>query len=161
GGMAFWSGAVSALREGLRARYGAERSGTLVIDAGDQFQGSLLSNFNEGELVFKAMDRIGYDAVVPGNHDYDFGPVGWLEDGVRPGPPDQAPRGCLKRIPTRVRFPLVAANVDTRESLVDPNGYWVNMDEESGDGQHPENRVDWSEAVRPDFLRPYVIKRVA
>src|SRR5262249_45151367 len=79
GGMALISGAVAATRKGLDAEYGG-RANVVVVDAGDQFQGTLLSNYNEGQLMIAAMNGIGYDAAITGNHDYDFGPEGWLED---------------------------------------------------------------------------------
>ncbi|MCC7440936.1 MAG: bifunctional metallophosphatase/5'-nucleotidase [Bdellovibrionales bacterium] len=162
GGLDFWAGTVASIRSGIAEKYGEDRAGVLLVDAGDQFQGTLLSNYNEGELVFRSLDQMGYDAVVPGNHDYDFGPVGWLQDRVVPGHPDQDPRGALNRIRRLVRFPLVAANVYVRESLVDPHGYLVDMDQpvEEG-GTDPEDRVDWARAVRADFVRPYVIRTVA
>src|SRR5215471_13207798 len=75
GGLAAFSGAVKAIKAGLKTRLG-EQVGVLVLDAGDQFQGTLISNHNEGQLVFQAMSQAGYDVAITGNHDYDFGPVG-------------------------------------------------------------------------------------
>src|SRR6516164_1989460 len=95
GGLAAFSGTVQAIRAGLKQRLG-DRAGVLVLDAGDQFQGTLISNYNEGRLVFQAMSQAGYDVAITGNHDYDFGPVGWLEDEVTPTTADQDPRGALK-----------------------------------------------------------------
>src|SRR5262245_45819785 len=63
GGMAFWAGAVDAMRRGLKKKLG-DRSRVVLVDAGDQAQGTLLSNFNEGELIFRVMDRMGYDAII-------------------------------------------------------------------------------------------------
>src|SRR5262249_18436663 len=77
GGLALWAGVADAIRKGIQKQY-KEQAGVVTVDAGDQFQGTLISNKNEGQLVFSAMDEVGYDAVIPGNHDYDFGPVGWL-----------------------------------------------------------------------------------
>src|SRR6266702_2971500 len=79
GGLAAFSGAVQAIKAGLKRKFG-DQAGVLVVDAGDQFQGTLISNYNEGRLVFQAMSQVGYDAVITGNHDYDFGPKGWLDD---------------------------------------------------------------------------------
>jgi len=74
GGMAFWAGAMKAIRDGVSKRYGKD-GGVLLLDGGDQFQGTLLSNYSEGELMFNLMNEVGYDAAVPGNHDYDFRPA--------------------------------------------------------------------------------------
>ena len=54
GGLAFFAGVVDAIREGLRRQYD-DRASLLLVDAGDQFQGTLVSNFNEGVMVLSAM----------------------------------------------------------------------------------------------------------
>lgn len=54
---------------------------TLVLDGGDSLQGSPLASYvssHEGELTKKepiagVYNQAGYDAVVPGNHDFNFG----------------------------------------------------------------------------------------
>ncbi|MCS6885486.1 MAG: metallophosphatase [Acidobacteriota bacterium] len=46
---------------------------TLLIDAGDFFQGTPYFNFYRGEVEIKAMSAIGYDVVTLGNHDFDNG----------------------------------------------------------------------------------------
>jgi 2',3'-cyclic-nucleotide 2'-phosphodiesterase (5'-nucleotidase family) len=46
---------------------------TLVLDAGDAFQGSYVSNSTQGELVMAAMNVAGYDAWTLGNHEFDWG----------------------------------------------------------------------------------------
>jgi len=46
---------------------------TLLLDAGDIFQGTPYFNFYKGELEFKLMTEMGYDAVTLGNHDFDAG----------------------------------------------------------------------------------------
>lgn len=45
----------------------------LLLDAGDIFQGTPYFNFFGGELEFKLMDEMGYDAATIGNHDFDAG----------------------------------------------------------------------------------------
>jgi len=45
----------------------------LLLDAGDVFQGTPYFNFYHGELEFKLMSLMGYDAVTLGNHDFDLG----------------------------------------------------------------------------------------
>src|SRR5919198_505051 len=46
---------------------------TLMIDAGDVFQGTPYFNFFKGEVEYKAMSLIGYDAGTLGNHEFDNG----------------------------------------------------------------------------------------
>src|SRR5262249_22653830 len=95
GGLAAFSGVVQAIKAGLKQKLG-DQAGVLVVDAGDQFQGTLISNINEGRLLFQVMSQVGYDVAITGNHDYDFGPVGWLNDQVTPTTVDQDPRGALR-----------------------------------------------------------------
>ena len=44
---------------------------TLLFDAGDIFQGTPYFNFYGGELEFKLMSMLKYDAATLGNHDFD------------------------------------------------------------------------------------------
>src|SRR5712692_8206690 len=53
-----------------------ENPNTLLIDAGDVFQGTPYFNFYKGEVEYKAMSLIGYDAGTLGNHDFDNGVAG-------------------------------------------------------------------------------------
>src|SRR5437016_14242627 len=53
-----------------------ENPNTLMIDAGDVFQGTPYFNFYKGEVEYKAMSLIGYDVVTLGNHDFDNGVAG-------------------------------------------------------------------------------------
>lgn len=66
---------------------------TLVLDAGDAFQGMPISNSTKGEDLAAIMNEIGYDAMAVGNHEFDFGL-------------DQA-----KKYSTILNFPLLSANV--------------------------------------------------
>jgi 5'-nucleotidase len=173
GGLSFWSGVVSSIRQGLRERFGDEKAGVLVVDAGDQFQGTLLSNYSEGLLMFQAMSAMarvdasgnvieaGYDAIVPGNHDYDFGPVGWLADQVTPESADRNPRGALERAVAAANFPLISANTFLTASIVDRKGKPIKVSNSGCRPSKGSKPIDWSQARSPGFLRPYVIKEVA
>ena len=46
---------------------------TLVVDAGDAFQGLPISNSTKGEARAKILNEMGYDAMAVGNHEFDFG----------------------------------------------------------------------------------------
>ena len=64
----------AALIESIRK----ENSDTLLLDAGDIFQGTPYFNFYGGELEFRLMNRMGYQAATLGNHDFDNGLSGLL-----------------------------------------------------------------------------------
>jgi 5'-nucleotidase len=88
---------ATALAE-ARARAGEN---VILLDAGDQFSGSLIFTQYGGAVAAEFMSALGYDAMVPGNHEFNRGPQGLAEflDGVD--------------------FPVVAANLDaSREPLL-------------------------------------------
>lgn len=62
-----------ARRATLVKRVRKENPNTLMIDAGDVFQGTPYFNFYKGEVEYKSMSLIGYDVVTLGNHDFDNG----------------------------------------------------------------------------------------
>ena len=65
GGMFQLSSLVKKIRQ--------EEENILLLDAGDIFQGTPYFNLFGGELEFRLMSDIGYDAVTIGNHDLDNG----------------------------------------------------------------------------------------
>jgi 5'-nucleotidase len=62
-----------ARRATLVKRVREDNPNTLLIDAGDVFQGTPYFNFFKGEVEYKSMSLIGYDIVTLGNHDFDNG----------------------------------------------------------------------------------------
>lgn len=50
-----------------------ENPNVLLLDAGDIFQGTPYFNYYGGELEFKLMSMMQYDAATIGNHDFDNG----------------------------------------------------------------------------------------
>lgn len=46
----------------------------LLLDAGDQFQGTVWFNVYKGLATAFFMNRLGYDAMTLGNHEFDMGP---------------------------------------------------------------------------------------
>jgi len=66
GGMAALAGQVAA----YRAR---SPEHTVLLDSGDAWQGTFISNANKGEAVTKAMSLMRYDALALGNHEFDWG----------------------------------------------------------------------------------------
>src|SRR4030095_2127964 len=65
----------------------------ILLDAGDMFTGSVLSETSYGEPVIAVMNRMGFRASILGNHEFDFG-LERLRDRVRPA-----------------EFPVLSANV--------------------------------------------------
>ena len=66
---------------------------TLILDAGDFWQGTFASNRNEGRVIVNAMNLVGYDALTLGNHDFDHG------------------QDVLKARAAEAWFPFLAANI--------------------------------------------------
>ena len=65
GGMAERATLIKSIRE--------RNDNVLLFDAGDIFQGTPYFNFFGGELEFKLMSEMNYDAATLGNHDFDNG----------------------------------------------------------------------------------------
>lgn len=65
-------GGASA-RAALIKKIRSQEENVLLLDAGDIFQGTPYFNFFEGELEYKLMSEMGYDCATLGNHDFDNG----------------------------------------------------------------------------------------
>jgi 2',3'-cyclic-nucleotide 2'-phosphodiesterase (5'-nucleotidase family) len=55
-------------------RAGADADSLLLLDAGDVFSGSPYATLYHGQASLWFMNHLGYDAVCPGNHEFDQGP---------------------------------------------------------------------------------------
>ena len=62
-----------AARAALINEIRKETDNTLLLDAGDIFQGTPYFNLYKGEPEMKAMSMMAYDAATMGNHDFDAG----------------------------------------------------------------------------------------
>ncbi len=62
-----------ARRASLIEQVRKENPNTLLFDAGDIFQGTPYFNYFGGEVEFKMMSKLKYDAATIGNHDFDNG----------------------------------------------------------------------------------------
>ncbi|WP_425045651.1 bifunctional metallophosphatase/5'-nucleotidase [Primorskyibacter sp. S87] len=60
---------VTAIDE-ARARAG----NSILVDGGDQFQGTLFYTYYKGKVAAEMMNKLGYDAMTVGNHEFDDGP---------------------------------------------------------------------------------------
>ncbi len=66
-GYAAFAGYAAAQRE----KYGASSVG--VVDAGDNVQGDFNGAYTKGEAPAQVINACGYDVLVPGNHEFDYG----------------------------------------------------------------------------------------
>tara|TARA_B100000900_G_scaffold414979_1_gene443285 strand:- start:489 stop:1412 length:924 start_codon:yes stop_codon:yes gene_type:complete len=72
----------------------------LLLDAGDIFQGTPYFNYFKGELEFKLMSEMKYDAATLGNHDFDNGLY-----------------GLAKQLPN-AKFPFLIANYNFDKTIL-------------------------------------------
>ncbi|MFH1130075.1 MAG: bifunctional UDP-sugar hydrolase/5'-nucleotidase [Pseudomonadota bacterium] len=103
----FSVGGVQALAVTIAELRSQNPTGTLLLDAGDFMQGSLLSNSLEGLPVRAFYSLIGVVAAAIGNHEFDYGPQG---PSVIAEPQDDG-QGALKEWAKRAPFPLLTANI--------------------------------------------------
>ncbi len=52
----------------------ARSNNWILVDGGDQFQGTLFYTYYKGALAAEMMNKMGYDAMTVGNHEFDDGP---------------------------------------------------------------------------------------
>lgn len=99
GGLALLGGYLANLRQ---------RYPVLLLDGGDLFQGTLVSNLGEGKAVIDGYNALGYTASAIGNHEFDYGP-----DGPKsvPSCAEDDPTGALKARIAAARFPFLSANI--------------------------------------------------
>ena len=90
-----------ARRATLVERIRKENANTLLLDAGDIFQGTPYFNYFGGELEFKLMSMLKYDVATIGNHDFD-----------------NSIEGLYKQLPN-ANFDFVSANYDFKNTVLD------------------------------------------
>jgi 5'-nucleotidase len=78
-----------------------ENPNVLLLDAGDIFQGTPYFNYYGGELEFKLMSMMRYDASTIGNHDFD--------NGIE---------GLYAQLP-HAKFEFISANYDFKNTIMD------------------------------------------
>jgi 2',3'-cyclic-nucleotide 2'-phosphodiesterase (5'-nucleotidase family) len=63
----------SAVMAAHIARLRAENpEGTVLVDGGDCFQGTMISNLQFGRPIVEQMNALGYSAMAVGNHEFDW-----------------------------------------------------------------------------------------
>ncbi len=72
----------------------ARHDNWILLDAGDQFQGTLFFQYYAGDVQAEMMNKLGYDAMAVGNHEFNNGPEG------------------LASFVQKVEFPVLMSNAD-------------------------------------------------
>jgi 2',3'-cyclic-nucleotide 2'-phosphodiesterase (5'-nucleotidase family) len=72
---------------------------TLLLDAGDTFQGTYISNSNHGTAMVEVMNFAGVNAMVLGNHEFDWG------------------LDVLRARIAQAQFPCLAANLESAPGI--------------------------------------------
>lgn len=62
----------AARRTYLMDKFKSENPNTLILDAGDLLTGTVISGFFRGEADYGVFERMPYDAMAIGNHDFDY-----------------------------------------------------------------------------------------
>ena len=52
----------------------ARAGNSILVDGGDQFQGTLFYTYYKGKAAAEMMNKMGYDGMTVGNHEFDDGP---------------------------------------------------------------------------------------
>ncbi len=72
----------------------ARSNNSVLFDGGDQFQGTLFYTYYKGKMAAEFMNKLGYDGMTVGNHEFDDGPE------------------VLRGFMDAVNFPVVMSNAD-------------------------------------------------
>lgn len=87
-------------RASLISQIRLEEKNVLLFDAGDIYQGTPYFNYFKGELEFKLMTQLGYDAATIGNHEFDNGLEG-IESQLK-----------------NAGFPFICSNYDFSDTIL-------------------------------------------
>jgi 5'-nucleotidase len=87
-------------RKALIDQIRVQEDNVLLLDAGDIFQGTPYFNMYGGELEFKVMTALGYDAATIGNHDFDGGIEGF------------------NKVLPLANFPFICSNYDFKDTIL-------------------------------------------
>ncbi|CAJ1077730.1 '-nucleotidase [Xyrichtys novacula] len=95
-----------ARRATMIKRIRTSESNVLLLDAGDQFQGTVWFNYYKGAEAAYFMNKLQYDAMVFGNHEFD--------NGVD---------GLMKPFMEKIKCPLLSANIKADATLAPTFGH--------------------------------------
>ena len=86
-------GGAAYLARTIQAERSKNPDGTLLLSAGDMFQGTPVSNIFKGRSVTDVMNYLKFDAMAIGNHEFDWG------------------MDVLQHLVASSRFPYLSANI--------------------------------------------------
>jgi len=89
---------ASSVLKAARDRSAAEGRRTLVFMAGDLLMGTQFSTVFKGSLGVSLMNRMKFDAMTVGNHEFDYGQA-----------------NLISQLKPLMEFPLLSENIRTRE----------------------------------------------
>lgn len=78
---------------GIIDQYRASNPNLLLLDAGDTVHGTTFATLVNGESIVKVINKLRYDAMVPGNHEFNYG---WKH---------------LIELSREIQFPVLSANI--------------------------------------------------
>ncbi|QIK41806.1 multifunctional 2',3'-cyclic-nucleotide 2'-phosphodiesterase/5'-nucleotidase/3'-nucleotidase [Pontibrevibacter nitratireducens] len=131
----------------------SENENVLLVDGGDQFQGTLFYTYYKGKAAAEFMNQMGYDAMTVGNHEFDDGPE------------------VLRGFMDAVDFPVLMSNADVsgepmldgvlnKSTVVTVGGETIGLigltPEDTGELSSPGSNITFSdpiEAVRGEVER--------
>jgi 2',3'-cyclic-nucleotide 2'-phosphodiesterase (5'-nucleotidase family) len=86
-------GGAAYLAKQIEKERARNPEGAMLLSAGDMFQGTPVSNLFRGRPVLDLMNRLHFDVMALGNHEFDWGPE------------------VLRGIVTAAQFPVLCANI--------------------------------------------------
>jgi 2',3'-cyclic-nucleotide 2'-phosphodiesterase (5'-nucleotidase family) len=102
------SARIATVVNDIRTALGA--ANVLLVDAGDEMQGSLLSNLQKGQPVIGTYNAMGYNVATFGNHDFDWGQT------------------TLTARTTQATYPYVTANIVKNDTGTCDTAGWTKPD---------------------------------
>lgn len=103
----------------------------ILVDSGDTFQGTPEGNFSKGAATIELMNKLSYSALIPGNHDFDYG------------------EQVLRTMVNNAEFPVLGANLYVKEQKGN-KGFFGSI----------IGKFKKSAKKNVDFLSPYTIMEV-
>jgi 5'-nucleotidase len=100
GNGSFSQGGLVAMAQQIEKLRSRAPDRTVLVDAGDAWQGTYISNENKGQAITQIMSILRYDAQAVGNHDFDWG------------------QDVLKQRTQEASFPFLCANCADQSGAV-------------------------------------------
>ena len=131
---------------GYKKKLISEKKNVLLVDAGDEVQGSVYGALDKGNEMIGIMNKAGYDLATPGNHDYYI-----------------RPKEDIKYISNKwfIDWAATPKTNTINDKKLDPSNYWfiynkvlfINIDSTQNDSSN------WNWIVAHSYGELYTIKR--